>query len=159
VLGLLLLGLAPCSASAAGRELASALALPLAGPPASAAPWAEPAFSGPAPASSTGGDSLATAPGGAPRAAGGGNAPRRARPGLLRGDRLQHAGLSLTLAAGLIVLFHDRAAGGGVTLALGVAKEIWDAGHGGADLVDLLADAAGAAAALVTVRADGRGAR
>lgn len=73
-------------------------------------------------------------------------------PGLVRADRLQHASLSFTLAAGLTVATRARAAAAGITLALGFAKELWDARREGADLVDLLADAAGAGAALVTVR-------
>jgi hypothetical protein len=77
----------------------------------------------------------------------------RSGPPLLRGDRLQHASLSFTLAAGLTVLFRDRAAGAGVALGLGIAKELWDSRHGGADATDLLADALGVGAALLTVRA------
>lgn len=74
--------------------------------------------------------------------------------GLLRPDRLQHAGLSFTLGAAFTLAFQDRAAAAGVTLALGAGKEWWDARRGrGADAMDLAADAVGLGLALVAVRA------
>jgi hypothetical protein len=73
--------------------------------------------------------------------------------GLLRPDRLQHAGLSFTLGAGFTLAFQDRVAAAGVTLALGAGKEWWDARRGrGADAMDLVADAVGLGLALVAVR-------
>jgi hypothetical protein len=65
--------------------------------------------------------------------------------GLLRPDRLQHAGLSFTLAAGATLVSHEPLASFTGTLALGLAKEIWDSRRGSFDAVDLAADAAGAA--------------
>ncbi len=72
--------------------------------------------------------------------------------GLLRPDRLEHAGLSFTLAAALTVAFRDRASAAGLTLALGVAKEFLDSRREGAEAMDLAADAVGLGVALVTVR-------
>jgi len=77
--------------------------------------------------------------------------------GLLRPDRLQHAGFSFTLAVAGTIGFRDRAAGGAVALALGAAKEGWDSRHGGADAVDLLADAVGVALGVAAVRSHGTG--
>jgi hypothetical protein len=99
------------------------------------------AWTGPAPGA--GDDSLALEPRPGP-----GSGPR----GLVRADRLQHAGLSFTLAAGFTVLSRDRRAGAAASLGLGLAKELWDARREGADGVDLVADALGVALALVTVR-------
>ena len=65
--------------------------------------------------------------------------------GLRRPDRLQHAGLSFTLAAGATLVSASPLASFTGTLALGLAKEIWDSRHGSFDAVDLAADAAGAA--------------
>ena len=73
--------------------------------------------------------------------------------GLLRPDRLQHAGLSFTLGAALTIAFQDRVAAAGLTLALGAGKEWWDSRRGrGADAMDLAADALGLGLALVAVR-------
>ncbi len=72
--------------------------------------------------------------------------------GLLRPDRLEHAGLSFTLAAALTVAFRDRASAAGVTLAMGVAKEYWDSHHEGAEAMDLAADAVGVGVAMISVR-------
>jgi len=77
--------------------------------------------------------------------------------GLLRPDRLQHAGFSFTLAVAGTIGFRDRTAGGAVALALGAAKEGWDSRHGGADAVDLLADAVGVALGVVAVRSHATG--
>ena len=63
--------------------------------------------------------------------------------GLLRPDRLQHAGLSFALGAAFTLASRDRAAGASAAFALGALKEVWDARHSGADGVDLLADAVG----------------
>ena len=65
--------------------------------------------------------------------------------GLLRADRLQHASLSFTLAAGAGLAGRTRTQAFGFTLALGVAKELHDGRRGRFDVVDLAADAAGAA--------------
>ena len=73
------------------------------------------------------------------------SAPVRAwQVGLLRGDRLQHTGLSFALGAAFTLAFRDRAAGAGTAFAVGALKELWDVRHGGADGVDLVADALGA---------------
>lgn len=73
--------------------------------------------------------------------------PERVRAwqvGLLRPDRLQHASFSFALGTAFTLASRDRAAGAGAALALGALKELWDSRHGGADGVDLLADAIGA---------------
>lgn len=79
---------------------------------------------------------------------------RRAwQAGLVRPDRLEHASLSFTLAAAVLLATRDRAAGAGTAFALGLAKECWDArGASGFDPVDLAADAGGITLALVAVR-------
>jgi ABC-type nitrate/sulfonate/bicarbonate transport system permease component len=74
--------------------------------------------------------------------------------GLLRPDRLHHAGFALTsgLSLGLLAREPAAAAAGGVTL--GVLKEIWDLRRGrGFDGLDLAAGALGAAAATVVTAA------
>jgi hypothetical protein len=146
-MGLVLL-LAPPAAGAPGPGLASALALPSRVPVATAPGAVAGATTAavPSPADSLAGATAAEARAPAAQTISG-------PPSLLRADRLQHASLSFTLAAGLTVATGDRAAAAGITLALGFAKELWDARREGADLVDLLADVAGAGAALVTVRA------
>ena len=65
--------------------------------------------------------------------------------GLLRTDRLQHASLSFTLAAGAGLAGASRARAFALTFALGTAKEVHDGRHGRFDVVDLAADAVGAA--------------
>ncbi len=65
--------------------------------------------------------------------------------GLLRADRLQHASLSFTLAAGIGLAGRPRAEALGITLALGVLKELRDARSDRFDPADLAADATGAA--------------
>lgn len=72
--------------------------------------------------------------------------------GLLRGDRLQHASLSFALGAAWTLAFRDAAAGAGTALALGALKELWDARRGGADGVDLVADALGATLGAIAAR-------
>jgi hypothetical protein len=64
--------------------------------------------------------------------------------GLLRSDRLQHGSLSFTLAAGAGLAGRTRIEAVGVTLGLGLAKELHDGRHGRFDVVDLAADTAGA---------------
>ncbi len=60
-------------------------------------------------------------------------------------DRLQHAGLSFSLAAGTGIATAAPGPGTGVALAFGVVKEVHDARHGGRfDWGDLAFDAAGA---------------
>ena len=112
---------------------------------------------------------MAAAPALAPRAAAeaiaGGGAPaeslaafpaprvRAWQVGLLRPDRLQHAGLSFTLGAAFTLAFEDRVAAAGLTLALGAGKEWWDSRRGrGADAIDFAADALGLGLALIAVR-------
>ena len=72
--------------------------------------------------------------------------------GLLRPDRMRHASLSLTLglAAGLVTRQPPVAACG--SLALGLAKELYDVRGNGFDPVDLFADALGAGAAALGTR-------
>lgn len=72
--------------------------------------------------------------------------------GLVRPDRLEHAGLSFTLAAAFTLALEDRAAAAGVTFALGVGKEWWDSRHSRAEALDLVADAVGVGLAYVFIR-------
>lgn len=81
---------------------------------------------------------------------------RRWQTGVLRTDRLQHAGLSATLAAGVALVADDRRQGFGLALALGLLKEARDARRTGFDVTDLLADALGAWAGASAIRTDGR---
>lgn len=72
--------------------------------------------------------------------------------GLLRSDRIEHASLSFTLAATLLLATRSRVAAAAGTLALGLGKELWDArGGSGFDPVDLAADATGITLAMVSV--------
>lgn len=72
------------------------------------------------------------------------SAPVRAwQMGLLRSDRLQHASLSFTIAAGATVLSRRPAWSFAGTLALGFLKELRDIRHGGFDRMDLAADLTG----------------
>jgi hypothetical protein len=73
--------------------------------------------------------------------------------GLARPDRLEHASLSFTLAAGAGVAGGTRTQAFALSLGLGTLKEIWDRRHTGFDPVDLAADAIGAA---LGARAAGR---
>lgn len=76
--------------------------------------------------------------------------------GLLRPDRLEHASLSFTLTAALILATRDHAAAAAGALAFGLGKELWDArGSSGFDVIDLSADGAGVTLALIAVRARG----
>jgi len=77
-------------------------------------------------------------------------APRAARlppwaTALARPDRLQHGSLSFTIAAGIGLLSRPRGEAFGVTLGLGVVKELLDSRRDRFDPGDLAADAAGAA--------------
>jgi hypothetical protein len=101
------------------------------------------AAEGAAPSTSPLADSLAAFP--SPRV-------RAWQVGLARPDRLEHAGLSFTLAAALTLAFQDRAAAAGVTLALGAGKEWWDSRHSHAEALDLVADAVGVGLAVVLIR-------
>jgi putative lipoprotein len=74
-------------------------------------------------------------------------------------DKALHFGLSATLAAGGYaggaIVFDERwapwAAGAGLALGAGVAKELWDlSGHGTPSLRDLTWDTAGTAVGLLT---------
>ena len=65
--------------------------------------------------------------------------------GLARPDRLQHASLSFTLAAGAGLAGGTRREAFLLTLGLGTVKELRDRRHGGFDPVDLTAGAIGAA--------------
>ncbi len=83
-------------------------------------------------------------------------APARIRAwqlGLARPDRLEHASLSFTLAAGTGLAGGTRTNAFLLSLGLGTLKELRDRHHGGFDPVDLTADALGAA---LGVRAAGR---
>lgn len=64
--------------------------------------------------------------------------------GLLRTDRLQHASLSFTIAAGATLTSERPVASCAGALLLGFLKEMRDVRHGGFDPVDLAADAVGA---------------
>ena len=77
--------------------------------------------------------------------------------GLLRSDRLQHATLSFSLGTAFTLATRDRVSGAGIALALGALKELWDSRHGGADGVDLLADAVGATLGAYAADAGPRG--
>lgn len=77
--------------------------------------------------------------------------------GLVRPDRLEHASLSFTLTAALILATRDRTAAAAGALAFGVGKELWDRrGASGFDPTDLAADATGVTLALIAVRARGQ---
>jgi len=64
---------------------------------------------------------------------------------LVRIDRLQHASLSLTIAAGIGLLARPRGEAFGFTLALGTLKELLDSRTDRFDPGDLSADMLGAA--------------
>jgi hypothetical protein len=63
---------------------------------------------------------------------------------LFRPDRVQHASMSLTLALAAGLATRDAAIGLGVSLCLGLAKELHDIGGSGFDPLDLVADTIGA---------------
>ncbi|MEY4375079.1 MAG: putative periplasmic lipoprotein [Candidatus Eisenbacteria bacterium] len=67
--------------------------------------------------------------------------------GLLRSDRMVHAGFSFTLMTALGLATRDRRTGAALTLAAGLGKELWDMHPGGSgfDWTDLAADATGTA--------------
>jgi hypothetical protein len=67
-----------------------------------------------------------------------------ARGGLLRADRLEHASLSFTLAAGVGLTGRSRAEALALSFTLGFVKELRDRRHSRFDPVDLTADAIGA---------------
>lgn len=73
--------------------------------------------------------------------------------GLVRADRLEHAGASFALATAITLATRDRRPAALGTLLLGLGKE-WHDGQGasGFDPVDLTADALGIALALALVR-------
>ncbi len=89
----------------------------------------------PADSSAAFADSLATTAG--PRV-------RAWQVGLLRPDRLQHASLSFTIAAGANVTMRRPATAFAFTLSLGLVKEIWDSRHDSFDATDFAADVVGA---------------
>ena len=72
--------------------------------------------------------------------------------GLLRPDRLQHASLSMTLGLGAGLVTRSPRAAAWASLALGLAKELYDIRHTGFDPVDLSADAIGSGAAALGTR-------
>ena len=81
-------------------------------------------------------------------------AVRAWQAGMLRPDRLQHASVSFTLAAALLLATRSRTASAAGTLALGIGKELWDTrSDSGFDPVDLAADGAGITLACIAVRA------
>ena len=63
--------------------------------------------------------------------------------GLVRGDRLEHASLSFALTSAFTIATRNRGVAVASTLALGLAKELWDGRHTVFDPVDLAADAVG----------------
>jgi hypothetical protein len=129
----------PCPAHAAGAACVVALVL-LALAPTARAAAADTASSAPPQArTAAAADTIAArTPAAAPRL--------HAWPAaVVRSDRLQHASLSFTLAAGTGLAGGTRAQAFGIILALGVAKELHDGRHGRFDVVDLAAGAAGAA--------------
>ena len=73
--------------------------------------------------------------------------------GLLRSDRMVHAGFSFTLMTALGLATRDRRTGAALTLAAGLGKELWDMHPGGSgfDWTDLAADATGTALGTVVV--------
>jgi uncharacterized protein YfiM (DUF2279 family) len=73
--------------------------------------------------------------------------------GLLRSDRMVHAGFSFTLMTALGLATRDRATGVALTLAAGLGKELWDMHPGGSgfDWTDLAADATGTAFGAIVV--------
>lgn len=70
---------------------------------------------------------------------------RRWQVGLVRADRLQHGSLSAVLAASLRLAGRSRAEAFALTFTLGALKEVRDARASKFDIVDLAADASGAA--------------
>jgi hypothetical protein len=75
--------------------------------------------------------------------------------GWARPDRLQHASLSFTLAAGATLASRRPLPSFAGVLALGLAKELWDARVTAFDPADLAAGAAGAALGASAARAGG----
>ena len=74
--------------------------------------------------------------------------------GLLRPDRMRHASLAFALGLSIGLASQSPSAGVIGSLTLGVAKELWDLHAGtGFDVVDLTADAIGAAGAGAVARA------
>ena len=67
--------------------------------------------------------------------------------GLLRADRLQHGSFAFTSGIMMGLASEQPAVAAGGSLALGLAKELWDARQSRFDLVDLVAAMLGAAAA------------
>lgn len=78
--------------------------------------------------------------------------------GLLRSDRMVHAGFSFTLMTALGLATHDRRIGAALTLAAGLGKELWDTHPGGSgfDATDLAADATGTALGVIVLGATPR---
>lgn len=82
------------------------------------------------------------------------SAVRAWQAGMLRPDRVQHASVSFTLAAALLLATRSRTASAAGTLALGIGKELWDTrSASGFDPVDLAADGVGITLACIAVRA------
>jgi len=75
--------------------------------------------------------------------------------GLVRGDRMEHASLSLALTSALIIVTRNRAASAATALAFGVGKELWDQRTSRFDPVDLTADAVGVGLATLLVTPHG----
>lgn len=73
--------------------------------------------------------------------------------GLLRTDRLQHASLSFTLAAGATAISRRPGASFVGAFALGFIKEVRDIRHGGFDIIDLAADLTGSVLGASVARA------
>ena len=64
--------------------------------------------------------------------------------GLLRPDRLLHAGFALSISLSAGIATRKPAAALGSAMALGLAKELWDGRRGRFDGLDLCADLIGA---------------
>lgn len=70
--------------------------------------------------------------------------------GLTRSDRLQHATFSFSAGLMIGLTAEEPLAAAGGAMAFGLAKELWDARTGRFDVLDLVADALGAAGAFAS---------
>ena len=81
------------------------------------------------------------------------NDVREWQTGVFAADKLAHASLAFTSGLAIGMLSREPAAALGGALALGFAKELWDARRTRFDPGDLAADAVGASLAAVATRA------
>ena len=70
--------------------------------------------------------------------------------GLMRSDRLQHATFSFSAGLMIGLTSEEPVAAATGAMAFGLAKELWDARTGRFDVLDLVADAFGAAGAFAS---------